>query len=155
MTKIIRQEPSPECEHFKTNGIRCGSPALRNRKFCFFHQRMQEIRNFRRERPNLRLDLPLLEDGNAIQIAVQEVISAVAEERIDPRRAGLMLYGLNTAVCNLRNVDFEPLKLREQAGAMESPVLQMLMDELAREPEWMKKPPVSNGTEEPPKALAG
>jgi hypothetical protein len=28
----------PICEHIKKNGIRCGSPALRGRCFCHFHQ---------------------------------------------------------------------------------------------------------------------
>jgi hypothetical protein len=27
----------PECEHIKSNGIRCGSPAMRGAKLCFFH----------------------------------------------------------------------------------------------------------------------
>jgi len=25
------------CQHIKINGVQCGSPALLNRKFCFFH----------------------------------------------------------------------------------------------------------------------
>jgi hypothetical protein len=69
-----------------------------------------------------------------VQISVQEVIDAVAEERLDPRRAGLMLYGLNTAACNLKNTEFEPRVLREQAGDYDSqsPVLQLLLDELMK-----------------------
>jgi len=27
----------PTCQHLKVNGIRCGCPALRNRRFCYFH----------------------------------------------------------------------------------------------------------------------
>jgi hypothetical protein len=130
----IPPSPIPQCQHFKTNGTRCGSPALRNRKFCFFHQRYHDLRHLRRERPSLPLRLPLLEDANAVQISVQEVIDAVAEERLDPRRAGLMLYGLNTAACNLKNTEFEPRVLREQAGDYDSqsPVLQLLLDELMK-----------------------
>src|SRR5579864_2557852 len=26
-----------ECEHVKSNGVRCASPALRGEKLCFFH----------------------------------------------------------------------------------------------------------------------
>lgn len=26
-----------KCEHIKTNGIRCGSPALRDENICYFH----------------------------------------------------------------------------------------------------------------------
>ena len=151
MKLTLNQEPAPECEHFKTNGIRCGSPAMNQYKFCFFHQRMDEVRNFRRERPNFRLDLPLLEDANAIQIAVQEVINAVAEDRLDRRRAGLMLYGLNIAVSNLRNVDFEPRQLREQSGEIESPVLELFLKQM--EQPWPDKKPPDNLTQNSPANL--
>jgi len=155
MKKIFPQEPPTQCEHFKTNGIRCGSPALNRYKLCFFHQRMMNIQQFRRERPNSRLDFPLLEDANAVQISVQDVLAAVAEDRLDPRRAGLLLYGLNTATCNLRNVDFEPKALRQQFADSESPVIKLLLEAMNREPEPDKKLPSSGSTEESPKALAG
>jgi len=116
----------PQCEHFKTNGVRCGSPALRHRSLCFFHQRAADLRALRRERPSVGLHLPLLEDANAIQLALQDVVHAVAEDRLDMRRAGLILYGLNTASANLKRVEFEPRVLREQEDI--SPVLQPLID---------------------------
>ena len=28
---------APRCRHIKANGTQCGSPALRNKKFCFYH----------------------------------------------------------------------------------------------------------------------
>src|SRR5277367_1555733 len=28
------------CSHIKVNGVRCGSPSLRQEVFCYFHQRM-------------------------------------------------------------------------------------------------------------------
>ncbi len=31
----------PRCTHIKTNGTQCGSPALRGRRFCFFHKNWQ------------------------------------------------------------------------------------------------------------------
>lgn len=117
---------APQCEHFKTNGVRCGSPALRNRSLCFFHQRSFDLRQLRRERPSAGLHLPLLEDANAIQIALEDVVRAVAEDRLEPRRAGLILYGLNTASCNLKRVEFEPRVLRDQEDV--SPVLMPLID---------------------------
>ena len=153
-SKIFPQEPNTQCEHFKVNGVRCGSPALNRYKLCFFHQRMMNVQHFRRERPNFGLEFPLLEDANAVQISVQDVLNAIAKDLVEPRRAGLLLYGLNTATCNLRNVDFEPKALRQQSADMESPILQLLMNALEREPECDKKPPSSNGAEESPKAVA-
>jgi hypothetical protein len=42
----------PRCTHIKTNGTQCGSPALRGRRFCFFHK------NWRGQRIQLNAQLP-------------------------------------------------------------------------------------------------
>jgi hypothetical protein len=87
------------CEHVKSNGVRCGSPALRGELYCYFHH------NLAGERVNV---FPLLEDGNAIQLELGEIIRALVDERIDTKRAALVLYALQIAAHNLPNVDFEP-----------------------------------------------
>jgi len=112
----------------KTNGIRCGSPAVHERKYCFFHQRQRDLRRIRLQRPNLPFHLPLLEDANSIQMAIQEVAAAVAHERLDNRRAGILLFAFQTAAMNLRNVNFEPQQLHDDADpAHGSEVLRLLM----------------------------
>jgi hypothetical protein len=98
------------CQHIKTNGVQCQSPALRDTNFCYFHGAMNRQR--RQSDPFL---LPALEDANAIQIAVQEVIEALLEKRIDNKRAGLLLYALQIASANLKRVNFEPYTLRDRA----------------------------------------
>src|SRR5579872_1172989 len=108
MKKRPSQKIPPRCEHIKANGLRCGSPSLRNHKHCFYHQRAHDLRRIRRQRPDAKLHIPLLEDANAIQMAIQEVAEAIAEERIDNKRAGLLLYAFQTAANNLKNVDLEP-----------------------------------------------
>jgi hypothetical protein len=102
-------ENVPRCQHIKVNGTQCGSPALRNRRICFFHDRI------RRERAKIaadvsaprRFDLPLLEDANAVQIALMKVIQMLGSGRMDHKTAGLMLYALQTASANLRIADLE------------------------------------------------
>jgi hypothetical protein len=102
-------ENVPRCQHIKVNGTQCGSPALRNRRLCFFHDRI------RRERAKIaadvsaprRFDLPLLEDANAVQIALMKVIQMLGSGRMDHKTAGLMLYALQTASANLRIADLE------------------------------------------------
>ena len=106
---------TPQCAHLRTNGLRCGSPALRNRRFCYFHHRQHDVRALRRRQPSFRFELPLLEDAESIQMSIQDVLAAVHEDRIDVRRAGLLLYGLNTASSNLKRLNCEPRELREQA----------------------------------------
>jgi hypothetical protein len=99
----------PRCQHIKMNGTQCGSPALRNRRQCFFHERI------RRERAKIakdmsaqrRFDLPLLEDANSVQVALMKTIQMLGAGRIDHKTAGLMLYALQTASVNLRNAEFE------------------------------------------------
>ena len=99
----------PRCQHLKMNGTQCGSPALRWRRLCFFHERI------RRERAKIAkdmtakrgFDLPLLEDANSVQVALMKVIQMLGSGRMDHKTAGLMLYALQTASSNLRNAEFE------------------------------------------------
>jgi hypothetical protein len=91
------------------NGTQCGSPRLRSRRLCFFHDRIQ------RERAKIakdmtaqrRFDLPLLEDANSVQVALMKVMQMLGSGNMDHRTAGLMLYALQTASVNLRNAQFE------------------------------------------------
>ena len=53
---------------------------------------------------NLRLGV--LEDRSAIQIALAQVLDALYSGRLDPRRAGLSLYGIQIAS---QNVERNPL----------------------------------------------
>src|SRR5205085_410060 len=98
------------CQHVKTNGVQCKSPALRGHDWCYFHGAINRPR--RQSDPFV---LPALEDANAIQLAVQEVIEALLGKRIDNKRAGLLLYALQIASANLKRVNFEPYELRDRA----------------------------------------
>ena len=98
------------CQHVKTNGVQCKSPALRDHQWCYFHGAINRPR--RQSDPFV---LPALEDANAIQLAVQEVIEALLGKRIDNKRAGLLLYALQIASSNLKRVNFEPYELRDRA----------------------------------------
>ncbi len=102
-------EDVPRCQHIKINGTQCGSPALRRRRHCFFHDRI------RREQARIRaeasaqpaFELPLLEDANCVQVALMKVIQMLASGRMDRKTAGLILYALQTASSNLRHTNFE------------------------------------------------
>jgi hypothetical protein len=93
------------CTHIKVTGIRCGSPALRGEQFCYFHQRM--VRGVSTP-PNARLHpVALIENEEAIQSSLMEVINALARNTIDLKRAELMLRALHIAVKNARRVRFD------------------------------------------------
>ena len=99
----------PRCQHVKMNGTQCGSPALRRKRHCFFHERIRrEQARIAADRSAQRaFDLPLLEDANSVQVALMKVIQMLGSGTLDHKTAGLMLYALQTASNNLRNVDFE------------------------------------------------
>ena len=110
------------CNHVRTNGAVCQSPALKGGLFCYFHQRdRQRLENLRQARTvklSTRvpgrddmdgeilesLALPVLEDAAAIQVATSNVLRALGAGHIRPRRAGLLLYGLHIAAMNLQRV---------------------------------------------------
>jgi hypothetical protein len=102
-------ENVPRCHHVKVNGTQCGSPALRRRRLCFFHDRIRrEQARLTANVPISRMfDLPLLEDANSVQVALMKVIHMLASGRMDHKVAGLILYALQTASANLRQVSFE------------------------------------------------
>jgi hypothetical protein len=92
------------CTHFKVNGVQCGSPALRGAVFCYFHQRM-----FRGvcTPPDSRLHpIALIENPEAIQAALMEIINALIRNHIDIDRARLILRSLRIAAKNANQVDF-------------------------------------------------
>src|SRR5579875_3494460 len=64
-----------ECRHILPNGNRCQSPALRHHDFCYFH-------SVHRAQPPVEatfdLNLPPLEDPDAIQLALSQLAQALA-----------------------------------------------------------------------------
>ncbi len=107
----IYPESILRCHHIKVNGLQCGSPSLRKQKYCYFHQQWRP-RHFGTDSNNPPLSLeqaiPIPEDANSIQMGLLEVMRLLVTRRVDPRTAGLLLYGLQTASANLRCTTFEP-----------------------------------------------
>ena len=99
------QEPKAEpkryqCRHIFTDGRRCGSPSLRHEELCYYHHTTRRpVEKPRTREPHF--DLPLPEDRSAIQSAIGQVLQRIAANEIDPKRAGLLLYGLQIASLNL------------------------------------------------------
>ncbi len=97
------------CQHIKVNGTQCGSTALRNEKYCYFHMRWRGGSRFAKAlRKRETSGLPILEDANSIQVGLGEVMFHLVTKEIDHRTGALMLYALQTASANLRMTSFEP-----------------------------------------------
>ena len=92
------------CTHIKVTGVRCGSPSLRGEQFCYFHERL--IRGVATPpRPRIK-PMALLEDEESIQVALMEIVNDLLCGTIELKRAELILRALNTAVRNIRRVNF-------------------------------------------------
>ena len=94
MTEEIRT-----CEHIKTDGDPCGSPALRNWPYCYFHQRFHDLN----EMPGSPdYEIPVLEDYLSIQLFIMQIAKAQNLQSIAPSDANIMLKLARTAMQNLR-----------------------------------------------------
>lgn len=96
-----------ECRHIFTSGRKCQSPSLKDQDFCYFHQstrRAPRGNSGSQDQPATAVHtLPPLEDADAIQLALSDVVLALAANRIDPRRAQILIYGLQVASQNNRH----------------------------------------------------
>lgn len=92
-----------QCRHIFTEGRRCGSPCLRNEDFCYFHHATRRpVEDAAARKARLAsLDFTWPEDRAALQLSLCQVLERVASNDLDPRRAGLLLYGLQIASLNL------------------------------------------------------
>jgi hypothetical protein len=86
-----------ECRHILPRGTKCKSPALRGKVYCYFHDRLQRFEQDGQRDTREPLCLPPLEDARGIQMALGQVLAALGSGRVDIRRAGLYLYGLQLA----------------------------------------------------------
>ena len=124
-TTTAANSPVYQCRHVHTGGLRCGSRCLRQQDFCYYHHTTRrpksvleaaaqatrlsraETRNAAR---NAAFDLHDPEDRSAIQHSIGEVLRRIAANTLDPRRAGLLLYGLQIASMNLHKETPKPLE---------------------------------------------
>jgi hypothetical protein len=92
------------CTHIQITGHRCGSPALKQEYFCYFHTRM--IKGVQTRVDSQIHPVALIENAEAIQAAIMHMIDAVLKGTIDIKRANVVLKALHIAVRNSRNVYF-------------------------------------------------
>jgi hypothetical protein len=122
------------CRQVSASGHLCGSPALRGKIFCYYHQRDRQRReNIRRALGQKfqngqedfdgeiisSLDLPAPDDPVAAGVCLSNTFLALAAGHIPTKRAALMLYNLQIITSNFATI----AKYREdfsRAGALAS-----------------------------------
>jgi len=99
---------APRCQHIKTSGIQCGSPAQRNKNYCYYHQHWRPVViNLSQPGKRANFTIPILEDAHSIQLSIAQVMHQLMDKTIDSKTAGLMLYALQIASANLRQLNAE------------------------------------------------
>ncbi len=100
-----------ECRHIFTSGKKCQSPAIQHQNFCYFHQNTRKRPLPASESPctpipRLRTQPTTspLDDADAIQLCpLRRRPRPSLPTASDPRRARILIYGLQVAAQNLRH----------------------------------------------------
>jgi hypothetical protein len=83
------------CTRLFPDGHTCGSPALRGERLCYYHHPSRHP--VARHRPTRGFTLTAPTNHRELQLALSEVIRRLAANKIDTRRAGVLLYSLQLA----------------------------------------------------------
>ena len=112
----VQPAPPKRCQYIHAAGTQCGSPALRNERFCYYHKdnRPKPIEySAAGELPAIGdFMLPVFEDAHSIQAALRHVMQLLLQRRIDPKTAGLLFYAMQIASTNLKRMEEEKPKPR-------------------------------------------
>ena len=124
-----------QCEHIRLSGQRCGSPALRDHKYCYFHDYSFNPAN------RYKGGIPMIEDATSIQVGLLRVIRNLEGEPASSKNYGLMLYALQTASANLKRVREEAAVLAETVAASQKAKQPTLLDLIKQELGELEPPP--------------
>ncbi len=133
---------APRCRHIKVNGTQCGSPALRNKNFCFYHQenRPWAVECYS-DGPDAtgEITLPYFEDAHSVQGVIRQVVQMVLQKRLERKTASLLLYALQIASSNLKRMELEKPQPEQvvvdsvQKEKWQTPIAAITENESARE----------------------
>lgn len=101
---------APRCRHIKVNGTQCGSPALRNKNFCFYHEQDRPAPVaclFDPFQTQMKITVPFFEDAHSVQTVVRQVVLLILRDRIEMKTASTLLYALQIASANLKRMELE------------------------------------------------
>jgi len=92
------------CQQIKLDGESCRAAALRGKKFCYYHLHCgpppKDVSN-PLVIPQVQFHLPLLDDATSIQATITLVCEHLLHRRLEPKKAGMLLYALQVASSNL------------------------------------------------------
>lgn len=109
------------CHHVLPDGRVCGSPALKQQVFCYYHQRDRQraanLLAYAAKRAKKKqaakdadvailaaLNLPTPDDPVATQVCIAAILQAMMTGALSGALGGRLLYGLHLAKCNYRDL---------------------------------------------------
>jgi|GEM_PF-3500525 hypothetical protein len=105
------------CQQIKLDGESCRAAALRGKKFCYYHLHCgpppKDVSN-PLVIPQVQFHLPLLDDATSIQATITLVCEHLLHRRLEPKKAGMLLYALQVASSNLCRLNED--KSRKKKG---------------------------------------
>ena len=107
----------PLCQHWMDNSTHCGSPAMKRIRYCYSHH-LQQARDARKNAEHARqrwFESTALDDAASAQRALAHVMTRLLSGDIGHKRAGQILYKLQTASLNLRTAEPGPGKTNGEA----------------------------------------
>jgi hypothetical protein len=111
------------CEQIKHDGTPCKCLALRDKKYCHYHQvcgpPQIDISNSIDLNP-VHFDLPLLDDATSIQGAITQVCERLLQKRIETKRAGILLYAMQVAASNLGRLNDDRIQRQNEKDGPQS-----------------------------------
>jgi hypothetical protein len=134
---------APRCRHIKASGTQCGSPALRDKNFCFYYQESRPKLTDCYYHPDKYatglIVLPVLEDAHSIQNVIRQVVQMTLLNCLDRKTAGVVLYALQIASSNLKRMELEKPQPEQLVTDLvtepgtEAPMAVLVEDETAHE----------------------
>ncbi len=106
-TQFDAKHQPPRCRHTLLSGQTCGQPALSGRDLCRFHQAVAPSRR--------EFILPIVEDAASLQLALNRVMRALADDLLSYKKAALLLYALQIAASNFKRLREEMQEVTNSA----------------------------------------
>ena len=118
------------CGRIRTNGTQCGSPALKDKEVCYYHDQNRPalIQYFEDGKHQSKCDMivPVFEDAHSMQMTLRHLVELLLSHRIDRQDARLVLSALQIASSNLKAMQKEKAKpnqiVVDAAKAVETPL---------------------------------
>jgi hypothetical protein len=107
---ILVGAPVPSCQHWMDNTTRCGSPAMRRIRYCYFHKRAQaqKARKIAERTRQRWFESAPLGDSASVQRALVRVLNRLLSGEIDHKQAGQIITKLQSLSATMRQIPSRP-----------------------------------------------